>query len=78
MENELSIAEAAWDIGLAWSPDRRAEPVIRAFLDLTFQYCRSGKARPNRLTAKAVLGGLSATVPSSDPGIARDAMRKRR
>jgi DNA-binding transcriptional LysR family regulator len=43
---ELSIADAAWDIGVAWSPDRRVEPVIRAFLDLTFQFCRRSNARP--------------------------------
>jgi DNA-binding transcriptional LysR family regulator len=43
---DLSIARATWDIGVAWSPDRRAEPVIRAFLDLTFQLCRCGQARP--------------------------------
>jgi DNA-binding transcriptional LysR family regulator len=37
---ELSISEAAWDIALAWSADRAAEPVIKAFVDLTLQFCR--------------------------------------
>src|SRR5215467_7616402 len=37
---ELSIPEAAWDIALAWSADRAAEPVIKSFVDLTLQFCR--------------------------------------
>ena len=37
---ELSMPEAAWDIALAWSADRAAEPVIKAFVDLTLQFCR--------------------------------------
>src|SRR5215831_9878034 len=37
---ELSMPEAVWDIALAWSADRAAEPVIKAFVDLTLQFCR--------------------------------------
>jgi DNA-binding transcriptional LysR family regulator len=37
---ELSMPEAAWDIALAWSADRAAEPVIKSFVDLTLQFCR--------------------------------------
>ena len=37
---ELSTPEVAWDIALAWSADRAAEPVIKAFVDLTLQFCR--------------------------------------
>ena len=37
---ELSTPEVAWDIALAWSADRAGEPVIKAFVDLTLQFCR--------------------------------------
>src|SRR5215471_1347253 len=37
---ELSMPEAAWDIALAWRTDRAAEPVIKACVDLTLQFCR--------------------------------------
>jgi DNA-binding transcriptional LysR family regulator len=39
---KLSAPEAAWDIGLAWSAARASEPVIKAFIDLTLRFCRSG------------------------------------
>jgi len=42
---ELSMPEAAWDIGLAWNADRASEPVIKAFVDLTLRYCRFARAR---------------------------------
>ena len=37
---ELSMPEAVWDIALAWRADRAAEPVIKACVDLTLQFCR--------------------------------------
>jgi DNA-binding transcriptional LysR family regulator len=36
----LTLAEAAWDIGLAWRSDRADEPLVRAFVDLTLRFYR--------------------------------------
>jgi DNA-binding transcriptional LysR family regulator len=36
----LATPDAAWDIGLAWRVDRAAEPLVRAFVDLTVRFYR--------------------------------------
>ena len=36
----ISQREAAWDIGIAWSAERRDEPLLNAFLELTQRFYR--------------------------------------
>jgi DNA-binding transcriptional LysR family regulator len=36
----ISQREAAWDIGIAWSAERRDEPLLNAFLELTQHFYR--------------------------------------